>query len=522
MKRIFQVTMTMVLLMTAALTVSAQTTKSASGTLRTKFHGKTVSFTYNISGTNHVTKKQANEQNTRVYYGGQVRRGASLVLSGSVKGEVSGAVQFTYKIYGKSGKEINSSDEFVGLSGSRLVLVPYNAERVECIVNAGSMFWAQVDLHCTSEQPLGVVPIECNSTRVRHNTGLKVLEAMDYKDCGVRFRDITGDVSVRACDDDDDQWESAEFDTILHYRDYIKTEVDSEAILGLADKTSFVIKEKSILIMPEYEGDVSNIKMIAGVIWVNMKKMVNGGELRLDGTQAVAGIRGTIVAMEETGAETRFWLFSGKVQVTSRATGKQAMLEPGQMSVTRKDGKVTVKKFDIKSAAKKFGIPMSDIENHGLTFTERQLQYRVLSAKTVEVIGEKPGTATTSLTIPTTVKYNGTEYNVVGIGKKAFANRTGLSQITIARTVRAIAEDAFLNTGLKHVYIYSDKVSVVKNAFRDCKNLIYVTISGKEPQCSPDAFNGCSAMKELRIKGISESNNGKKLNGTNAVIKVIK
>jgi hypothetical protein len=65
-------------------------------------------------------------------------------------------------------------------------------------------------------------------------------------------------------------------------------------------------------------------------------------------------------------------------------------------------------------------------------------------------------------------------------------------------------------------------VSIVKNAFRNCEKLIVVTLKGKKSACSPDAFIGCTNMKELRIKGISESNNGRMLNGTNAVIKVIK
>ena len=185
-----------------------------------------------------------------------------------------------------------------------------------------------------------------------------------YRDCGVRFKNLTGDVSYRPCDEDDDAYENAEFGTILHYCDQIKTEIDSEAVLGLTDKTSYTIKEKTILLLPPYEGEVNFLKLILGVMWINLNKIVTTGELRLDGTQAVCGIRGTIVAMEETGSETRFWLFAGKVDVTSKKTKKKVMLQAGQMTTTGKDGKIVVKKFNIEQGAKKFGIPMSDIRNH--------------------------------------------------------------------------------------------------------------------------------------------------------------
>jgi hypothetical protein len=120
------------------------------------------------------------------------------------------------------------------------------------------------------------------------------------------------------------------------------------------------------------------------------------------------------------------------------------------------------------------------------------------------------------------VKHGGKEYQVVGIGPKAFADQTKLTAVDIPTSILGIAGDAFLNTGLTSVTIPGDKTNINKNAFRNCKKLTVATCSGKKPQCSADAFNGCSSMRELRIRGISESNNGKKLNGTNAVIKVMK
>ncbi|MBR0118194.1 MAG: energy transducer TonB [Prevotella sp.] len=80
--------------------------------------------------------------------------------------------------------------------------------------------------------------------------------------------------------------------------------------------------------------------------------------------QCVAGIKGTIVAFEETGKESRVWLLAGSVEVKSKKTGKVTTLKPGQRSVTGTNGVVQVKSFNIKEGARKFGISMDDIRNH--------------------------------------------------------------------------------------------------------------------------------------------------------------
>lgn len=228
---------------------------------------------------------------------------------------------------------------------------------------------------------------------------------------------------------------------------------------------------------------------------------------------------GTAFVAKSDGNNSEAYLLSGALKITN-TSGQSYTLKPGEASEVGKDGKIKVKKFDVNAVAQQYGINSLGTVNAAQTFTAGNLNYRILSNKTVELIGVKA--ASKSVVIPAQLKYNNMTYNVVGIAKNAFANQTQLTAISIPKTVKAIAEDAFLNTSLTQVTVSGDKVSIVKNAFRNCKKLTVATVNGKSPQCSPDAFNGCSAMKELRIKGINASNNGKKLNGTNAVIRVIK
>ena len=160
--------------------------------------------------------------------------------------------------------------------------------------------------------------------------------------------------------------------------------------------------------------------------------------------------------------------------------------------------------------------------NTGLVFKYNNLHYKILSEKTVEVTGEVRSVCKGRVEIPNIVKHDGKTYKVVGIGKAAFNNQKKLTEVVIPKTIQYIEKQAFGFTGLTNVIISADKVVVKKWAFYSCENLRVVTLNGKKPQCSTAAFELCRQMKELRIRGVKASYNGKKLKGTNAVIKVIK
>ena len=186
----------------------------------------------------------------------------------------------------------------------------------------------------------------------------------DHPLSGISINDLCGEVHVRCNDDEDDSYEFAELDGLIREEDRIRTKEESKVILGLEDMNTYIIRPNSIVVIRTEKNNVSKLEMIVGGIWGNIKKLAEGKSIECEMSHCITGIKGTIVAFEETGKESRVYLFAGKVEVTSKSSKKKTMLKAGQASIVGSDGKIKVKKFDIEKGAKKFGIPMKAIKNH--------------------------------------------------------------------------------------------------------------------------------------------------------------
>ena len=329
-------------------------------------------------------------------------------------------------------------------------------------------------------------------------------------DSRIRFNDFYGEVKKRCNFEEDDSYEFVDLDDVVYENDRIKTEEESGAILGLEDMSTYVIKPKSVLIIHSEEGNESKLEMLIGRMWTNIKKVAAGKSIGFEMSHCVCGINGTIVAFEETGGKSDIYLFAGSVTVTSKKGTDKVNLQPGQTSSVGSNGKVAVKEFDIEKGAKKFGISMDDIRNHysnagttgnvGLVFTEDKLNYKILSGNTVELTSELKGNYSGYVKIPSVVKHSGVTYQVVGIGKRAFADQTKMKSVDIPASVRSIEEDAFYNTGLASVAVPGNNANVQRHAFRNCRVLTTAIISGKNAYCHPEAFADCNYLQDLRIE----------------------
>ena len=130
---------------------------------------------------------------------------------------------------------------------------------------------------------------------------------------------------------------------------------------------------------------------------------------------------------------------------------------------------------------------------------------------------------TGSITIPSTVTYNGVTYSVTYIEAEAFLGCSGLTSVTIPNSVTSIVDGAFngckgLTTviipdgvtsiensvfygcsGLKSVTIPSSVTSIGSYAFYNCFNLTEVTIPSSVTSIGENAFDGCSGLRTVTI-----------------------
>ncbi len=181
----------------------------------------------------------------------------------------------------------------------------------------------------------------------------------------VKFGDLWGEVNVKRYGEDDDAYIFAELDTPLHHGLVIKTHSRSGAILSFSDMSTFVVKENTIIVLDIKQEKESKIGLVAGTVWTNLKKMVTGGSLEVEMSQAVAGIKGTILAASVTDDGEVFYLFTSSADITSKESGETVTLKPGQKARVDFTGALEVSSFDIEKQAEVFEISMADLEADG-------------------------------------------------------------------------------------------------------------------------------------------------------------
>ena len=139
-------------------------------------------------------------------------------------------------------------------------------------------------------------------------------------------------------------------------------------------------------------------------------------------------------------------------------------------------------------------------------FSVDGIYYKILNGSEVEVTyrgssydsysNEYSG----SVTIPSSVTYNGTTYSVTSIGKWAFDGCSGLTSITIPNSVTSIGEWAFCYcSGLTSITIPNSVTSIRDFAFDYCSGLTSITIPNSVTSIGSSAFSGCYGLTSITI-----------------------
>lgn len=170
------------------------------------------------------------------------------------------------------------------------------------------------------------------------------------RDAGSRFSDLSGQVEVFHYNYEKQEWDEqgdvCKMHMVLYADDKIVTGEDSEAVISFSDMTTFHMRAESAIILdPPPERD-SKITLLMGNILVNIKKMIKDGTMEVHMSQAVLGIKGTMLVCRETGTSSEVSVLEGVVEMRHRVTGKVQSIRAGQTLVATTEGFNPIKEFD--------------------------------------------------------------------------------------------------------------------------------------------------------------------------------
>ena len=139
------------------------------------------------------------------------------------------------------------------------------------------------------------------------------------------------------------------------------------------------------------------------------------------------------------------------------------------------------------------------------TFQVGDLYYFITSNSTVGVTYQEPSYSSTglnyigltSVTIPSSVEYNGTTYSVTTISSYAFYCCPSLISITIPSSVNTIERSAFEDCSLLTSLNIDNGITSIGNyAFYGCSSLTSINIPNSVTSIGYDAFGACTFAKD--------------------------
>ena len=146
---------------------------------------------------------------------------------------------------------------------------------------------------------------------------------------------------------------------------------------------------------------------------------------------------------------------------------------------------------------------MVSVQASGYDFVQDGIYYNITGSNTVEVTYKDKNFNyySGSVTIPSSVTFNGTTYTVTGIGNYAFMQSPDLTAISIPSTVTYLGYAACYNcTSLTSVNFPSNVTSLGEFCFQNCSALTTVRLNDTQLTTIPrQCFMACTALQTLTL-----------------------
>ena len=92
------------------------------------------------------------------------------------------------------------------------------------------------------------------------------------------------------------------------------------------------------------------MKLVAGTIYANVKKMLKDGTMEVEMSQAVAGIKGTRFILTDTGTESTIRVTEGTVAFRAKSDGTETLVHAGESVTASGTGLGAPTSFDAAAA----------------------------------------------------------------------------------------------------------------------------------------------------------------------------
>ena len=123
------------------------------------------------------------------------------------------------------------------------------------------------------------------------------------------------------------------------------------------------------------------------------------------------------------------------------------------------------------------------------------------STTNVSIVPKDKSSLPASVTIPSSVTDNSTDYTVTSIGEIAFYNCYGLTSITIPGSVTTIGKNAFAGSHLATVSFGTDShlTTIGDYSFYNCWNLPSITLPASVTSIGESTFYRCTGLTSITI-----------------------